>query len=65
MMVKLKTHKATVKRIKITGSGKIMVQHAASRHLLTNKSDRDGKKKVVSPVDAKKIKRLVPGFKKG
>ncbi len=61
-MPKLKTHKATVKRIKVTGTGKIQGQHAASRHLLTNKSDRDGKRFTVSSRDAKKIKRLVPGI---
>lgn len=64
-MAKLKTHKATIKRIRVTGSGKIMVQHAASRHLLTNKSDRNTKKAVISAADAKKVKRLVPGLKKG
>jgi len=61
-MAKLKTHKATVKRIRVTGSGKLMSEHAASRHLLTNKSDRNHKKLVLNSADAKKAKRLVPGI---
>lgn len=60
-MPKLKTHKATVKRITVTGSGKIMYEHAAVRHLLTNKSDRNKNKISVHRADLKKIKRLVPG----
>lgn len=62
-MPKLKTHKSTVKRITISGNGKILSQHAASRHLLTNKSDRNNKKLIVNRADRKKIKRLVPGVK--
>lgn len=61
-MPKLKTHKGTVKRIKVTGSGKILGQHAASRHLLTHKSDRQTKRFTVSSRDTKKIKLMVPGI---
>jgi large subunit ribosomal protein L35 len=60
-MPKLKTHKGTAKRITVTGSGKIMAEHAGCRHLLTNKSDRKKVKMVVNSTDCKKIKRLVPG----
>lgn len=61
-MPKLKTHKATVKRIRVTGSGKITAEHAAGRHLLTNKSDRDKKNFVINSSDTKKVRRLVPGI---
>lgn len=37
-MPKLKTHKGTAKRIKITGSGKLMRQRAFGSHLLQKKS---------------------------
>ena len=37
-MPKLKTHKGTAKRIKITGSGKITRERAFGNHILTKKS---------------------------
>ena len=37
-MPKLKTHKGTAKRIKITGSGKIMRERAFGNHILAKKS---------------------------
>lgn len=37
-MPKLKTHKGTAKRVKITGSGKITRQRAFGAHLLAKKS---------------------------
>ncbi|MGK2896767.1 MAG: 50S ribosomal protein L35 [Candidatus Saccharimonadales bacterium] len=37
-MPKLKTHKGTAKRVKITGSGKITRQRASGGHLLSHKS---------------------------
>ncbi len=41
--MKQKTHSATKKRVKITGSGKIMFQKAAKNHLLSSKSKRQKK----------------------
>ncbi len=38
--MKQKTHSGTKKRIKITGSGKMMFQKAAKNHLLSSKSKR-------------------------
>jgi len=58
-MPKLKTHKASVKRFKITGSGKILRLPAAGNHLLTNKSDRKNRYQAVSKIDRKKVKRLI------
>ena len=37
-MPKLKTHKGTAKRIKITGSGKIVRERAYGNHILAKKS---------------------------
>jgi large subunit ribosomal protein L35 len=37
-MAKNKTHKGTKKRIKLTGTGKLMRRRAFSSHLLTKKS---------------------------
>lgn len=59
-MPKLKTHKATSKRIKITGSGKLMRERAAKSHLLTHKSTRKTGKVDVSISDVKKVKKLLP-----
>ena len=59
-MPKLKTHKASSKRIKVTGGGKIMRERAAISHLLTNKSPRKSGRTNVSDNDTKKIKKLLP-----
>ena len=37
-MTKLKTHKGTAKRVKITGSGKIVRERAFGNHILAKKS---------------------------
>lgn len=37
-MPKMKTHKGTAKRIKITGTGKLMRRRAFGAHLLSKKS---------------------------
>ncbi|MBP9667961.1 50S ribosomal protein L35 [Candidatus Saccharibacteria bacterium] len=37
-MPKLKTHKGTAKRVKISGSGKIIRQRASGGHFLAKKS---------------------------
>lgn len=36
--MKLKTHSATKKRVRVTGTGKIRVMKSSKRHLLINKS---------------------------
>ncbi len=38
--MKQKTHKGTAKRTKITGTGKVMLNKACKRHLLSSKSSR-------------------------
>jgi large subunit ribosomal protein L35 len=37
-MPKQKTHKGLAKRVKVTGSGKVLRHHSATSHLLSNKS---------------------------
>ena len=39
-MPKNKTHSGMKKRVKITGSGKLLTEHAGMRHLLERKSPR-------------------------
>ncbi len=38
--MKLKSHSATKKRVKFTGTGKIRLQKSAKKHLLSQKSKR-------------------------
>lgn len=45
-MPKLKTHKGTAKRVKITGSGKVIRRRAFGGHLLAKKSA--GRKRTIS-----------------
>jgi len=62
-MPKLKTHSASKKRFKITGTGKIKMYHACNRHRLISKSKRakkghqDGA--YVSSANANAIKKLL------
>jgi len=58
-MPKIKTHKASIKRFKITSSGKILRMPAAGNHLLTNKTDRKNRYQSVSKIDRKKIRKLI------
>jgi len=58
-MPKQKTHKTSIKRFKITGSGKIMRVRSAGNHLLTNKSDRKIGRVEVSRADRKRVKKLI------
>jgi large subunit ribosomal protein L35 len=60
----LKTRSAVKKRVKITGTGKIKLNKAGKRHLLSNKSKKSkGRNKyglVVSWSEVKKIKEQLP-----
>jgi large subunit ribosomal protein L35 len=63
-MPKMKTKRGAAKRFKVTGTGKIKRARAYRRHILTTKS---AKKKrhlaasaIVSPANAKAVKRLIP-----
>ena len=64
-MPKLKTHKATAKRFKITARGKVMRTHVGKSHLRRRKPKRnkrafDRREPVENVVQTKKIKQLAP-----
>ncbi len=62
-MPKMKTHSGTKKRIRVTGSGKLMRQRANRRHLLEYKSSRRTRRLAgdveLSKADSKKVKKLL------
>ena len=62
-MPKQKTHSGTKKRIKVTGSGKLMHERTNKRHLLEVKSSRRTRRlsgvAEVAPADTKTIKKLL------
>ncbi|HEX2905338.1 MAG TPA: 50S ribosomal protein L35 [Phototrophicaceae bacterium] len=62
---KLKTHKATAKRFRVTAGGKVMRTKGGKSHFRRRKSQRVKSKLskmlvVSSPAYAKRIKRLAP-----
>ena len=63
-MPKMKTKRGAAKRFKITGTGKVMRQHASRRHLLSSKSAKRkrhmAKSKEVDTTDAYRIKSNMP-----
>lgn len=66
---KLKTHKATAKRFRLTGSGKLMRTKGNKSHLRRKKSARAKRKfSKMLPVEtkgiAKRVHRLAPYLKK-
>jgi large subunit ribosomal protein L35 len=62
-MPKMKSHTGMAKRVKVTGSGKIVAEQAGKRHLLEGKTSRRTRRLTgtveVSAVDTKRIKRLL------
>ena len=62
-MPKQKTHSGAKKRIKITGSGKLLREHAGKRHMLERKSSKLTRRLTgtteVAPSDVKKMKKLL------
>ncbi|MBX5448843.1 50S ribosomal protein L35 [Thermogemmatispora sp.] len=64
MKQKLKTHKATAKRIKITATGKLLRRKVAISHLRRNKSSRSiraaDKTFALARGDARHVRRLLP-----
>lgn len=62
---KLKTHKATVKRFKVTGSGKVMRTKGGKSHLRRRSSSRvkrqfDRMQTVGNKAEVKRVKKLAP-----
>ena len=65
MKQKLKTHTAMAKRVRVTGSGKIMRRKVvAASHLRRNKSSRSirsmDKQAPLATSDTRRMKRLLP-----
>lgn len=62
-MPKMKTHKGTAKRFKVSGSGKLMRRRAFQSHILEKKSPKRKRKfkkeLVVKSTDEKNIKKLL------
>jgi large subunit ribosomal protein L35 len=67
-MPKIKTRRAVAKRVRASGGGKLVRTRAYSgcHHILTKKSPKRKRKfrkaALVSPSDAKRIIKLVPGI---
>ena len=62
---KLKTHKATAKRFRVTGGGKVVRTKGGKSHLRRRSSKRTKRQfdkgiEVTCKADAKKIKKLAP-----
>lgn len=64
MKIKLKTHRGAAKRFKISGTGKIRMNRAGNRHLLSHKTSRRKRGYSlavdVHKTDRKAIRRLLP-----
>ena len=58
--MKLKTHKATAKRVKITPAGKVLRVKTAKSHLLTHKANPTKTDLTLSTADTRKVKKLIP-----
>ncbi len=68
-MPKMKTHKATAKRFKYTGSGKLVRTKGGQSHLRRRKSARAKRMfskmhEVTTSGEKKRVKRLAPYIKK-
>lgn len=63
-MPKLKTHKGTAKRVRLTASGKAKRGHSHARHILTKKSSKRKRNldidTMVSESDEIRITRMLP-----
>ena len=63
-MPKIKTHKASAKRFRITKNGKVKMNHAFTSHILTKKTTKRKrqlrKQAYCSKANAAVIKRLIP-----
>jgi large subunit ribosomal protein L35 len=63
-MPKIKTHKATARRMQLSGSGKLLRTRGGKSHLRRNRSKRAKREYdemfAVASVDVKRIRRLIP-----
>jgi large subunit ribosomal protein L35 len=58
--MKLKTHKATAKRVKATPTGKLLRSKSPKSHLLTHKANPTKVDLELSKADTSRVKKLVP-----
>ena len=62
-MPKMKPHTGTGKRVKVTGSGKVLAEQAGKRHRLEVKSSRETRRLTgtveVSKADRKRVNKLL------
>jgi large subunit ribosomal protein L35 len=62
-MPKNKTHSGMKKRVKVTGSGRLLTEHAGKRHKLERKSSQLTRRltgtKEISGADAPRVKKLL------
>jgi large subunit ribosomal protein L35 len=62
-MPKNKTHSGMKKRVKVTGSGRLLTEHAGKRHKLERKSSQLTRRltgtKEISCADAPRVKKLL------
>jgi large subunit ribosomal protein L35 len=62
-MPKMKSHSGTRKRVKVTGTGKLMREQAGRRHLMESKSTRVTRRLAgvveLAKADVKRINRLL------
>jgi len=63
-MPKMKTKQAAAKRLKVTGTGKLMGRSGWKRHLLEAKSPKRRRRlrgpRLIAKADQPRLKRLVP-----
>jgi large subunit ribosomal protein L35 len=62
-MPKMKSHSGMKKRVKITGSGKLLTERAGKRHLLEHKATKRTRRlsgtEQIAPADLPRVKRLL------
>jgi large subunit ribosomal protein L35 len=63
-MPKLRTHKASAKRFRVTKTGQVVRPHAQKSHLLAHKSQRRkrqyAKLLILKSADARRVRRAAP-----
>ncbi len=64
-MPKMKTHRATAKRLRLTGTGKVVRRRAFRKHILEKKSSKRKRRLhanvIVAKADARRARRLLGG----
>jgi large subunit ribosomal protein L35 len=64
-MPKQKSHRGAAKRLRVTGSGKIMRKRSNFRHILEKKNSKRKRRlsqdSVLSPADERRARRLLGG----